>query len=140
MEFLKKNWTKLVYAIIFLVGGVFTIMALTSNAFKAFEYNQDMYNAYLYAFIGFTVYFLGSFVIVLLKMFAKEYAKYGHILVGLVNTVLFIMSMITFGKILSGEFADNLVSALPYVLAPLLIFGLMPLIKGIKKLLVSEVK
>jgi len=104
MKFLKKNWLKLVLAALTLVGAVMFIVLLAQ--YSSSHHNElahpllpepvaDSQNAtsFLFAHIAGLTFFVLATVFIITKMFTKKKSKWVLCAVGLVCTVLMIVSI-----------------------------------------------
>lgn len=141
MEFLKKNWSKLVISVLmFLAGLVYVIALFTTDAtIKVFETHAAIAAA--------IVFFWGCVAYYVAKMLDQKWAKYVLLGVGVVATVfacayliyeLDIWSDIP-SKIggVSNPYKPSMFEYLAgtHAFTFLIVFGLIPLVKGVKKIL-----
>ena len=138
MEFLKKNWGKLTIAILSLIGFILMLIATISLADLAPKFKFASACQYL----GPMIFFLGIAVYYACKMLdQKSIAKWVLLGTGAVVTLLLVIGMfgdltLYGGKVFDGfkkpygSFKLGSILAFPY-LGQLIVFGLMPLVKGI---------
>ena len=161
---IKKDWDKIVKAVLFIFGAVFFLLALInlpetiyakitngvpemSGPFTPkLAVSIGMFSLYLAGLI----FFVGMAVIQVLSLLGKkDLNKFIYLGVGIIGTIaalLFLFTGVSVGVDGLKAVNDNGLTMLfdreawsvaPYVLM-VLVFGLLPLIKGLKKVLCKE--
>jgi len=98
MDFVKKNWAKLVISILALVGVVFTAILLMTGPIKDVslgEYTNGMYCSSLYTLIAQVMFFVAILAFTVLRMFesTKKIGNYVLLTLGVGALVFAILSM-----------------------------------------------
>jgi hypothetical protein len=137
MDF-KKNWAKLTMAAIAgILGLLFVVtMFIEIDGYSGLKMLDAGIETMFSGFNAFAIlnlipalFFLGVCAYILLKLFDIEMNKYMMLAVGAVNLLLFIIAIIV-----GGSFPGISIIELAIYWAPLVIYALFPLIKGINKL------
>ena len=137
MDFLKKNWSKIaISALLFLAGLVYVIALIQTDAtIKPFEDHANLFAAVVF-FWGMTAFFIA-------KMLEQDWAKYVLLAVGIIGTAFAVCGLInsldglnSMNKMLPAGHKITVFEwfAAYHAFSLLILFGLWPLIKGIKKL------
>jgi len=142
MDF-KKNWAKLAMAAIAgILGLLFLISIFVSDSTMAalglvkmsgLDVVKNSFAGFSMFYLIPALFFLGTCAYILLKLFDMDYAKYILLGVGALNLILFVISLID-----SGTFPGISNVELFTRWAPLVIFALFPLIKGISKVCCAD--
>jgi len=148
MEFLKKNWAKLAIAILMVLAGVVYIVALIVSDAPVHIFKQSA------GTVAALVFFFGITAYMICKMLNQKWAKWILLGVGIVGTVfatafliwtidnpfgITIPALGPLGEIVPElSFFENL--AFRHSFTFLVVFGLIPLIKGIKKVVSGDKK
>jgi len=124
MEFLKKNWAKITIAVLTFLAGLVYLIAFvqTTLAIRIFEYHA--------AWIAGIVFFWGVTAYLVCKMLDQDWAKWVLLGTGLVGTV-FSVAYLIYALDTTGDFFTTL--GFSHAFTFLVVFGLIPLVKGIKK-------
>ena len=103
MEFLKKNYMKIIIATLMLIGAVFMFLALVmykKDYIDVSDTDDKLYPlGYLFSYLAGLVFFLGSLAVIALSMFSKtkKISKYTMLGVASVATVLTLLALILTG-------------------------------------------
>lgn len=130
MEF-KKNWHKITAAVLLFIGAIFYFLPLLSiPAGSKFPY--------VCMLLAGLVFFLGSATYTLCKMLDPQLSKWVLLSIGILGTVLMLINFIALLVSIEsgmgfGLYYHGLGEGLTPAITGLLIFGLLPLVKGIKK-------
>lgn len=135
MEFLKKNWSKLVISVLMFLAGLVYVIALftTDDKIKVFEDHAAIAAA--------IVFFWGCVAYYVAKMLDQKWAKYVLLGVGVVATVFACAYLIySIGLWDDYKTLGSKTSLIEYLAGThaftfLIVFGLIPLVKGVKKIL-----
>jgi len=139
---LKKNWSKLAMGVLFALGAIFAIMALTTPELPIGS-NRDFMN-FTSRYLGFLAFFAGMTAVIVLKILSqKKLAGIVLLVTGIATTVLFGLHFIDF----LSQLGDTPEALRPYgrnrwteALMLLIALGLVPLVKGCKKVLCEDKK
>jgi len=148
MDFLKKNWSKITIAtLMFLAGLVYIIALITSDAKKDIFKGDAASVAAIVFFWGMTAYLIA-------KMLDQDWAKYVLLGTGVIGTIfagaLLVHSLDALSKIpaavrpsmfewlvggmtTTGTGLNTRIVPLGHAFTFLVIFGLVPLVRGINK-------
>jgi len=126
MEFCKKYWAKITIAVLtFLAGLAYVIYLIATKG------TVDLFRAQAVT-VAAIVYLFGVTAYLSCKMLDQDWAKYILLGVGVVGTVFSALYMVhAFSG--AGSFFDVLAGT--HALTFLVVFGLIPLVKGIKKVI-----
>jgi hypothetical protein len=131
MEFFQKHWARLSMALLFLIGGVATIVLYAQD----FDYLADQSNQMVAwaPFIAAVLFFFGMSAVGFLKIFAPKFVGFVYGIIGAVITVLFtiILAVENFGGF-------YLVDIYWLYVVPLIVFGIQPLVRGLIKFIERE--
>jgi len=133
MDFFKKNWSKLCIAVLaFLAGLVYVIALIQTNGANLFKAEA--------AWVTGIIFFFGVTAYLACKMLDQDWAKYVLLATGVLATVFATIFLVwtidnPFGILGTTqlEFFANL--AYYHAFTILVVFGLIPLIKGLKKII-----
>ena len=135
MEFIKKNWVKLTVATLLFLAGLVYLIYLCGTDMKIEVFKSSAF------IIAGLVFFWGMTAYLIARMFDRSWAKYILLATGVVSTIFAACGLVhvidTFGKLKVSMF-DYLATTHAFTL--LVVFGLIPLIKGAKKCCVCEKK
>jgi len=126
MDF-KKDWAKLVMAVLALVAAFYWAMAFFSD-YLSWPAAFQSTGATMGQIAG-IVFFLGWAVYLLAKIFAHDIAKWVVLAIGVINTILLLINLFDTG--IKESFLTY--GAGSQTLTFLVVFAFFPLIKGIKK-------
>ena len=140
MDFIRKNWSRLSLALLFLLGGILGIVAFVSNDFlTGYTAVQKFYNIAL--LVSTMLYFFGMACVTVLKTVAgKKAVSITYMVFGAVISVLEIVVLCVCMKYpaltsLVGAYAIDVFFEF---IVPTLVFGFYPLIKGITRFIEAE--
>ena len=138
MDFIRKNWSRLSLALLFLIAGVFAIVAWVTDSVYLFEYVESGAFFKVAILISTIAFFFGMVAVCLAKSFpnSKKAVSIIYMVMGAVSTIILLVyvcvaanqepDMVT----ISGVYS----SVIFYMLwVPLFVFGLHPLIKGVTR-------
>lgn len=163
MEFVKKNWAKLVFALVAIVGIVFSVLDLVAGPVKDLslgEYTNGVYYSSLFISIAQLLFFSGILIYIVLKMINVTNGISKYVLLGIsVVTLVFVILSFTnaadylsyakeqidtalAGAALLPESVVNGLNVSKYALVngtytkivQLLIFAVLPMVYSAKKL------
>ena len=135
MDFIRKNWSRLSLAFIYLVGAVIAVVAWVNN-WNVITDNKGIEKFfYLSVFISTIVFFLGMITVNIVKAVSssKKTVSAIYMVVGGLITVLLVVFIIVAGcqqysaVLFTGSGA---LESLYLLWVPFFIFGLYPLVKG----------
>ena len=140
---IKKDWNKLAIAVITGILGIIFALSIFVDLADTGGTGLDVLDLPAEFGAGFptfalmylipTLFFLGVCAYTVMKLLNVDIAKYVILGVGAVNLILFFIAMIT-----APEFPGLEQFDLMMVWAPLALFALFPLIKGVKKCFFCE--
>ena len=137
---IKKDWNKLAVAIITGIFGLLFFIAIFAetefmigkiSGLKALE---SSFSSFAIFWLIPTVFFFGMCAFSVLKLLKKDFAKYVILAVGALNVLLYIIVLIDDGFPGFGVF-ELYMSWMPIV-----VLAVLPLIKGLKKVLCCDCK
>lgn len=135
MDFIRKNWSRLSLAFIYLIGLVIAVVAWVNNwdLISGTE-GIDMFFM-LSVFISTIMFFLGMVCVNVVKAIcnSKKAVSAIYMVVGSIITVLLVVLIIVAGNQgheLVSFVGDYAVTSLYYLWVPFIVFGLYPLVKG----------
>lgn len=144
MDFIRKNWSRLSLALLYLIGGVIAVVAWVNNPFGIVIKGQGVYSFFNIAVLISTIlYFFGMVAITIVKSLthSKKIVSAIYMAVGGIITVLLVVLLAvgSFNEFELVSIAGNaaLYSFYLYYI-PLIIFGLYPLIKGVTRFIEAE--
>jgi|GEM_PF-2698491 len=109
-------------------------LALTFTGLNILEMPEVGFTMFTLLYLLPTIFFLGLSVYTVLKVLKIDIAKYVILGVGALNTLLFLIALIVAPEI---QIAFGQIQLMMYWI-PLVIFGLFPLVKGVKKTFCTE--
>ena len=144
MDFIRKNWSRLSLAFLFLLGGIIAIISWANYA-DAIALANGLGLYYFIALMTSTfVFFFGMVAVAVLKAVtnSKKAVSFVYMVMGAIPTIL----LLVFICIANAQ-APSLVSfvgvdamSMFYMLwVPLFVFGLYPLIKGVTRFVEATV-
>ena len=143
MDFIRKNWSRLSLAFLFLVGGVISVIAWINNPnLDTKDWMLSFYNTAL--LISSIVFFFGMVGVTVMKSIpnSKKIVSIVYMSMGGIITVLYLILIAVLGGNDGADyfvfFGDFGVQALYNVWVPFLVFGLHPLIKGVTRFIEAE--
>ena len=135
MDFIRKNWSRLSLAFIYLIGLVIAVVAWVNN----WDYIAETEGTYMFfmlsVFISTIMFFLGMVCVNVVKAIcnSKKAVSAIYMVVGSIITVLLVVLIIVAGNQgheLVSFVGDYAVTSLYYLWVPFIVFGLYPLVKG----------
>lgn len=128
MGFFQKHWARLSMALLFLLGGIATIVLYASD----FDVLEKTIVAWA-PFIAAVLFFFGMSAVGLLKIFAPKFVGFVYGIIGAVITVLF--TVILAVEDFEGELLVNIYW---WYVVPLIVFGIQPLVRGLIKFIEGD--
>jgi hypothetical protein len=132
MEFIKKHWSRLSIALLFLVGGILAIVFYAADGMFDFtgKETSEVIGA-IVPFVSALLFFFGMTAVMLMKIYLPKYVGIIYGIVGGVITLAYVILICIYPiKTDSNNFW--------IVIVPLIAFGLYPLLKGVTKFVESE--
>lgn len=140
MDFIRKNWSRLSLALLFLLGGILGIVAFVSTDFLTGISNiQKFYNIAL--LVSTMLYFFGMACVTVLKAVAgKKAVSITYMVFGAIISVLEIVVLCVCMNYpyLTSLVGVNAIAVFFEFIVPTLVFGFYPLIKGITRFIEAE--
>ncbi len=143
MDFIRKNWSRLSLAFLFLLGAVISVIAWINNpSLDTKNWMISFYNTVL--LISSIMFFFGMVGVTVMKSIpnSKKIVSIVYMAMGGIITVLYLVLIIVLGSNDGDKlfvfFGDLGVQALYNVWVPFLVFGLHPLIKGVTRFIEAE--
>lgn len=135
MDFIRKNWSRLSLAFLYLIGGVVAVIAWVNNKamFSVGGWMERMY--FITACVSTIAFFFGMAAIAVVKSLQnskKAVSVIYMVLGGLVTLMLLTVVIVATCKNVEMIAFTNFLS-LYLVWIPLFVFGLHPLIKGVTR-------
>lgn len=142
MDFIRKNWSRLSLALLFLLGGILGIIAMVnSDTFKMFNLLNGYQRFYAIAMvISAMVYFFGMMVVTILKCVAgKKMVSATYMIIGGIVTILEVVVLcVCVNAELISLSGTNSAEVFFEFIVPLIVFGLYPLVKGTTRFIEAE--
>ena len=149
----KKAWAKMLIACLCFTAMVLLIVVMIlNNQFGEYTGTGNVYILSFFTFsqmlatIGMTVFFAGMTAVMICKIMGEDLmrlvASWILLGTGVITTLLFIL----YFALNVGDWSDALAGRQVFhqivisVVAPMIVFGLIPIVRGIKKLLFEEVR
>ena len=138
MDFIRKNWSRLSLAFIYLIGLVIAVVAWVNN----WDYIAETEGAYMFfmlsVFISTIMFFLGMVCVNVVKAIcnSKKAVSAIYMVVGGIITVLLVVLIIVAGNqgFELASFTSSVAVFSTYLLwVPFIVFGLYPLVKGVTR-------
>ena len=140
MDFIRKNWSRLSLALLFLLGGILGIVAfVNSDLFTGVSNIQKFYNIAL--LVSTMVYFFGMACVTVLKAVAgKKAVSLTYMVFGAIVSILEIVVLCVCMNYpyLTSLLGSNAIAVFFEFIVPTLVFGFYPLIKGITRFIEAE--
>ena len=127
MDFMKKNWAKCIIKVLTFLAGLFYLIALIQAPGTA-----SIFKGHALAIAG-ILFFWGVTAYLICKMLNQDWAKWVLLCTGILGTVFAMASLIHVADIYSNITAIPTFTWFAPQFAFLVIFGLIPLVKGIAK-------
>jgi len=125
MEFLKKNWVKLVFITLATVGLIFAIINLADIMRNDFARFMDKA-----VFIAYLIFFLGLLMYLIAELFNfHRVAAMNIAVMGLLATIFFILAMVRLGEFDAGRMS------MLQLASQMIVLGLFPLVWGVNRVL-----
>ena len=135
MDFIRKNWSRLSLAFIYLIGLVIAVVAWVNN-WDLISASEGTYMFFMLSvFISTIMFFLGMVCVNVVKAIcnSKKAVSAIYMVVGSIITVLLVVLIIVAGNQgheLVSFVGDYAVTSLYHLWVPFIVFGLYPLVKG----------
>lgn len=138
MDFIRKNWSRLSLAFIYLIGAVIAVVAWVNN----WDYIADSEGIskffFISMFISTIMFFLGMVCISIVKAVAcskKAVSAIYMVMGGLISVLLIVFIIVASSQqysmvLFTGATA---VVSLYFLWVPFIVFGLYPLVKGVTR-------
>lgn len=142
MDFIRKNWSRLSIALLFLLGGILGIVAFAySGLFKDATGLGLFY--YIAMLVSVVVYFFGMVCIMILKSCAgRKAVSCGYMIMGaiisILNIVLFAVLVLNDATNVINLIGVNAIDVFFRFIVVTLVFGFYPLIKGVTRFIEAE--
>ena len=138
MDFIRKNWSRLSLAFIYLIGAVIAVVAWVNN----WNYIADAEGIekffFISMFISTIMFFLGMVCICVVKAVSCSkkavsaiYIAMGGLISALLMVFIVVASCQQYDMVLFT--GDTAVMSLYFLWIPLIVFGLYPLVKGVTR-------
>lgn len=141
MDFIRKNWSRLSIALLFLLGGILGIVAFANSGL--FKLANDAASTFYYIAMltSVIVYFFGMVCVMILKSCAgKKAVSMAYMVMGaivaILNLVVLFVCINDASKI--SLIGANAVDVFFRFIVVTLVFGFYPLIKGITRFIEAE--
>lgn len=140
MDFIRKNWSRLSLALLFLLGGILGIVAFAnSDIFTGVNNITKFYNIAL--LVSTMLYFFGMACVTVLKAVAgKKAVSITYMVFGAIVSILEIVVLcvcMNEPNLISLIGVNAIVVFFTFIV-PTLVFGFYPLIKGITRFIEAE--
>ena len=142
MDFIRKNWSRLSLAFLYLIGAVIAVVAWVNNSgtIAGANWVESFYNIAL--IISTAVFFLGMVAVTFVKSLqnSKKAVSIIYMVIGGVITLLLLVLIIVASLNNSDLvlfFGANAVNSFYTLWVPFIVFGLQPLIKGVTRFVES---
>jgi len=133
MDFLKENWVKITIASLAFLAGLVYIIALVQTDAKV-----ELFKGHAVWIAGLT-FFFGLTAYLVCKLLEQDWAKYVLLGVGVIATIFAMAYLVhTIDTRPKGIFSFFEWLAVSNAFTILVVFGLIPLIKGVKKVLCCD--
>lgn len=140
MDFIRKHWSRLSLALLFLLGGILGIVAfVSSDIFTGRDTVTKFFNIAL--LVSTMLYFFGMACVTVLKTVAgKKAVSVTYMVFGAIVSILEIVVLCVCMSYpnLTSLIGANAVNVFFMFIVPTLVFGFFPLIKGITRFIEAE--
>lgn len=141
MDFIRKNWSRLSIALLFLLGGILGIVAFANSGLFKLPLDAASMFYYIAMLTSVIVYFFGMVCIMILKSCAgKKAVSLSYMVMGAIVAILNIV--VLFVCINDAEkislIGASAVDVFFKFIVVTLVFGFYPLIKGITRFIEAE--
>ena len=140
MDFIRKNWSRLSLALLFLLGGILGIVAFVNTEFLTGDNNVQKFFS-IALLVSTMLYFFGMACVTVLKCLAgKKTVSITYMVIGGIISVLEIVVLCVCMRYpyYTSLVGPNASSVFFEFVVPTLIFGFYPLIKGITRFIEAE--
>ena len=144
MDFIRKNWSRLSLAFLFLLGGIIAIVSWANYAdVIALANGLGLY--YVIALMTSTfVFFFGMVAVTVLKSVtnSKKAVSFVYMVMGAISTILLLVYICIASAQEPSAVTFTGTAAMPLfytIWVPLFVFGLYPLIKGVTRFVETTV-
>ena len=135
MDFIRKNWSRLSLAFLYLIGGVIAVVAWVNNwdSITGSEGIEKFF--YISVFISTIMFFFGMVCVTLVKAIVNSkkavsaiYMVFGSVITILLMVFIIVASSQQYEVVLFAS--ANALESFYMLWVPFIVFGLYPLIKG----------